>query len=120
MRSGIADVEAQETFGVCLVSITRGHEREYRELERLKRNLLRERKWSECADSANFLANLTVLRVNEFVSPLRQIISISPLFAAVYNLILHYVLYVQLSKFFIFRCLCFWLMPASHCYGQLV
>jgi len=71
--SGIADVEAQEKFGVCLVSITREHEREYRELERLKRNLLRERKWCKFADSANFLANLTILRVNEFESPLRQI-----------------------------------------------
>jgi hypothetical protein len=72
MLSGIADVEAQEKFGVCLVSITREHEREYRELERLKRNLLREREWCKFADSANFLANLKILRVNEFVSPLRH------------------------------------------------
>jgi hypothetical protein len=62
----------------------REHQREYRESERLKRNLTGERKPSDSADSANFLAIWMISPVNELVSPLRQINFVTPIKSTTY------------------------------------
>jgi len=60
--------EAALKSGVCLVSITREHQREYRESERLKRNSTGDRKRREFVDSANFQAILMILIVKMQIS----------------------------------------------------